>query len=56
MGETKFGPNDAITREELVTLLYRYAQYFGHSCIGTSIEGFADAGLDRALDSLKSGK
>lgn len=44
MGETKFGPNDAITREELVTLLYRYAQYFGHSCIGTSIEGFADAG------------
>lgn len=44
MGETKFGPNDAITREELVTLMYRYAQYFGHSCIGTSIEGFADAG------------
>lgn len=44
MGESAFGPNDAITREELVTLLYRYAQYFGHSCIGTSIEGFADAG------------
>lgn len=44
MGESTFGPNDAITREELVTLLYRYAQYFGHSCIGTSIEGFADAG------------
>ena len=44
MGETKFGPNDAITREELVTLMYRYAQYFGHSCIGTSIEGFVDAG------------
>lgn len=44
MGETKFGPNDAITREELVTLMYRYAQYFGHSCIGTSIESFADAG------------
>lgn len=44
MGESTFGPNDAITREELVTLLYRYAQCFGHSCIGTSIEGFADAG------------
>lgn len=44
MGESTFGPNDAITREELVTLLYRYARYFGHSCIGTSIEGFADAG------------
>lgn len=44
MGESTFGPNDAITREELVTLMYRYAQYFGHSCIGTSIEGFADAG------------
>lgn len=44
MGESTFGPNDAITREELVTLLYRYAQYFGHSCIGTSIEGFVDAG------------
>lgn len=44
MGESTFGPNDAITREELVTLMYRYAQYFGHSCIGTSIEGFVDAG------------
>ena len=44
MGESTFGPNDAITREELITLLYRYAQYFGHSCIGTSIAGFADAG------------
>ena len=29
-GNGKFGTNDAITREQLVTILYRYAQYKGY--------------------------
>ncbi len=28
-GDGRFGPNDAITREQLVTILYRYAKYKG---------------------------
>ena len=29
-GDGNFGVNDAITREQLVTILYRYAQYKGY--------------------------
>ena len=29
-GNGKFGPNDAITREQLAVILYRYAQYKGY--------------------------
>ena len=28
-GDGKFGPNDAVTREQLATILYRYAKYKG---------------------------
>ena len=38
-----FGPNDAVTREQMVTILYRHAQYKGLLCdIGedTNIQSF----------------
>lgn len=38
-----FQPNNSITREQLVTMLYRYAQLFGVKNGGKSIEGFSDA-------------
>ena len=41
-----FGPNDAVTREQMVTILYRYAQYKGYDVsIGedTNILSFNDA-------------
>ena len=33
-GNGKFGPNDPITREQLATILYRYAQSKGHGFTG----------------------
>ncbi len=42
-GNGKFGPDDTITREQMVTILYRYAQYKGYStAIGGSISSFSD--------------
>ena len=41
-----FGPDDAVTREQMVTILYRYAQYKGYDVsVGedTNILSFADA-------------
>ena len=40
-----FGPNDPITREQLVTVLYRYAQYKGLNTATTeeNLTSFADA-------------
>ena len=41
-----FGPDDAVTREQMVTILYRYAQYKGYDVsIGedTNILSFNDA-------------
>ncbi len=40
-----FGPNDPITREQLVTVLYRYAQYKGLDTATTeeNLTSFADA-------------
>ena len=40
-----FGPNDPITREQLVTILYRYAQYKGLDTATTeeNLTSFADA-------------
>ena len=42
----RFGPDDAVTREQMVTILYRYAQYKGADVsVGedTNILSFADA-------------
>jgi hypothetical protein len=38
-----FGPDDSITREQLATILYRYAAYMGlDTTIGGSLSGFND--------------
>ena len=41
-----FGPDDAITREQLAAILYRYMQYRGMDAVTTeeNLSGFADAG------------
>lgn len=43
MTSTTFAPDSNITREQLVTILYRYAQYLGYSTTGSSLYGFTDA-------------
>lgn len=43
--KTKFGPEDAITREQMASILYRYAKYIGYDISAgeyTSIEKFPD--------------
>ncbi len=40
---SSFGPNDAITREQLATVLYRYAKYLGYTTTGSSLSGYYDA-------------
>lgn len=42
---TTFGPADAITREQLASILYRYSQYKGYdvSQTGAGVDGFPDA-------------
>ncbi len=35
-GDGRFGPDDAITREQMATILYRYAQYKGYSVTGAA--------------------
>ena len=44
-GNNRFGPNDNITREQLATILYRYASYKGYEIItgGNSIHEFSDS-------------
>jgi hypothetical protein len=45
-GNGKFGPNDAMTREQLVTIVYRYAKYKGIDVSAgenTNILSYADA-------------
>lgn len=42
--DTTFSPYDVITREQLVTMLYRYADYTGRdTSAGTGLDGFSDA-------------
>lgn len=42
-GDGQFGPNDAITREQLALMLYRCAQYMKLSTgTGASLDGFGD--------------
>lgn len=44
-GNGMFGPNDALTREQLVTILYNYAKLKGYDVSGAdNLGGFADAG------------
>lgn len=40
---TRFGPNDAVTREQIATMLYRYAKWLGYSTSGSSLAGYSDA-------------
>ena len=43
-GNGKFGPNDAITREQFAAILYRYAQYKGYDVTAVaSLDAFSDA-------------
>ena len=40
----KFGPNDAVTREQLAAILYRYAEYKGYNVTGSdSLSGCTDS-------------
>ena len=45
VSETEYAPNANITREQLATMLYRYAQYSGMDAVDLreNISGFADA-------------
>ena len=44
-GGGRFAPDDAITREQLAAILYRYSRYCGQStAVTASLEGFSDAG------------
>ncbi|MBQ8523335.1 MAG: S-layer homology domain-containing protein, partial [Clostridia bacterium] len=43
MSETKFDPNGIITREQITTILYRYAEFKGYDISSTtSLESFPD--------------
>ena len=45
VGDDRFAPNDSITREQMVTLLYRYAQYKGYDVTRSDpLTQFEDAG------------
>lgn len=44
-GDGRFGPNNAVTREQLAVILYRYAQYKGYDLSGSAdLTGFTDQG------------
>ena len=54
--ETQFGPNDNITREQLATILHRFAAYKGlNTSKAGSLHAFADSSevSEYALDGLK---
>ena len=43
-GDGRFGPADPITREQMASILYRYAQYKGYDVTGSAdLSGYADA-------------
>ena len=55
-GNGKFGPMDTMTREQLATVMYRYAKYKGlASDASANLSGYTDAGQihDWALDAMK---
>lgn len=46
VSESRFNPNDKITREQMASILFRYSQHFGlHTEIFGSLKGFSDASL-----------
>ncbi len=56
ISETEFGPERNITREQLVTMLYRYAIYRGYDvAFGEELSRFKDSSLisDYALSSMQ---
>ncbi len=42
-GKNKFGPDDPVTREQMVTMLYRFAQYWEMDLTQGSYSSFPDA-------------
>ncbi|WP_162609516.1 S-layer homology domain-containing protein [Flavonifractor sp. An82] len=55
-GDGRFGPNDSITREQLATILYRYAKYKGYDVSASDdLSAFLDADQtgDWAVDAVK---
>lgn len=44
MTSSTFAPDQAITREQLASILYRYARWLGFSGYGSDISGYTDAG------------
>ena len=43
-GDRKFGPEDAITREQMAAIIYRYGQYKGYDVTDTAdLSGFTDS-------------
>lgn len=45
-GDGRFGPDDSITREQMATILYRYAAYKGYDVSGRAdLSAFADGSL-----------
>lgn len=56
ISETKFAPNASITREQLATILYRYADYKGLGLdLDADLSGYTDAGKisDYAKDGMQ---
>lgn len=56
VSDTRFAPDDPVTREQMVTILRRYAQHFGaQDGAADALDAFADAGSasDYALDALR---
>ena len=55
-GNEKFGPDDPITREQLATIMYRYANYKGYDTAAKAdLSDFVDSGKisGYALDAMK---
>lgn len=54
MTSSTFAPDQAITREQLASILYRYAKWLGFSGTGADISGYTDAGKvsDYAYDAM----
>ena len=46
-GNGKFGPNDALTREQMATIMFRYARYKGYD---VSVDGEADLDFADSAD------
>jgi len=55
-GDGRFGPDDDITREQMATILFRYAQFKDYDIAERAdLSGYLDAGLvsDWATDAMR---